>query len=204
MRTVATLLFEGFELLDVFGPLEMFGILADDYRLILIAERAGPVASRQGPQAVATSALADASPCDILLVPGGLGTRRQVENTALIGWLRQAAETVPLVATVCTGSALLARTGVLDGRRATTNKKAFDWVSSQGPQVDWQRRARWVVDGKFYTSSGVSAGMDMALALIAALDGREKAQATADHAEYRWNSDSADDPFADRYSANGG
>lgn len=195
MRTVATLLFPDFELLDVFGPLEMFGTLRDDYRLEMIAETAGPVASRQGPQAVADVTLDDARPCDILLIPGGLGTRREVGNRRLIDRLRAQAEQSTVVATVCTGAALLARTGLLDGRRATTNKAAFRWVSGEGPNVDWQPRARWVADGKYYTSSGVSAGMDMALALIAVLNGEAAAQRLAAYAEYNWNSNPADDPF---------
>ena len=108
-----------------------------------------PVESRQGPQAIAEVSAADAKPYDILLVPGGRGTRPEVDNAGLIDWLRRHAEASRIVATVCTGTALLARTGHLDGRKATTNKKAFDWVMSQGPNVDWQGRARWVVDGKF-------------------------------------------------------
>lgn len=199
MRTVGTLLFPDFELLDVFGPLEMFGALRDDYRLEMVAETAGPVASRQGPKTVADAAIGDAQPYDILLIPGGLGTRREVDNTALTGWIKSHADRCGLVATVCTGAALLARTGLLDGRRATSNKKAFAWVKSQGPNVLWQDHARWVSDGKYWTSSGVSAGMDMALALIAQLDGTDKAQQVAAHTEYRWNRDAHDDPFAGLY-----
>jgi putative intracellular protease/amidase len=199
VRTVGTLLFPDFELLDVFGPLEIFGTLRDDYRLALVAERSGPVASRQGPQAVAETSLADAPDFDVLLIPGGRGTRREVDNKPLVDWIRAKAELTPTIATVCTGAALLARTGLLDGRKATSNKASFGWVMSQGPNVDWQPRARWVVDGNFFTSSGVSAGIDMALALVSALDGREKAQTAAAFAEYRWNEDSGDDPFADLY-----
>ncbi len=199
MKTVGTLLFPGFELLDVFGPLEMFGALRDDFSLQMIAETAGPVASRQGPKAIADVAIADAKPHDVLLIPGGQGTRREIANTKLIDWLRRHADQSAIVATVCTGTALLARTGLLDGRQATTNKAAFRWVTEQGPGVLWRPRARWVVDGKYYTSSGVSAGMDMALALIADLNGSETAHAVAGYAEYRWNSDPDDDPFPALY-----
>ena len=199
MRTVGTLLFPGFELLDVFGPLEMFGALPDDYRLVTLGEKAGPVESAQGPKAVADIALGEATPYDILLVPGGRGTRREVDNDALIAWLRSHAEACAITASVCTGAALLARTGLLDGRRATTNKASFRWVRTQGPGVDWQPQARWVVDGKYWTSSGVSAGMDMALALIAHLNGAETANRVATYSEYRWNSDPDDDPFSALY-----
>jgi putative intracellular protease/amidase len=203
LKTVGTLLFPGFELLDVFGPLEMFGALPDDFALEMVAETAGPVESRQGPKAIADVALADAKPYDILLIPGGRGTRREVGNTRLIDWLRRHAEASTVVATVCTGAALLARTGLLDGRKATTNKASFGWVVSQGPNVVWQPRARWVVDAKYYTSSGVSAGMDMALALIADLLGPDKAHSVADYAEYRWHNDPDDDPFAALYDPGG-
>jgi putative intracellular protease/amidase len=199
LKTVGTLLFPGFELLDVFGPLEMFGALPEDFTLQMVAESAGPVESRQGPKAVADVALADAKPTDILLVPGGRGTRREVDNAALIDWLRRQAEASRLVASVCTGAALLARTGLLDHRKATSNKASFAWVVSQGANVLWQPHARWVVDGKFYTSSGVSAGMDMALALIAGVLGAEKAQGVANYAEYRWINDPGDDPFCALY-----
>jgi putative intracellular protease/amidase len=200
LKTVGTLLFPGFELLDVFGPLEMFGALRDDYSLEMVAETAGPVESRQGPKAIADVALAEAKSYDVLLIPGGRGTRREVENGTLIDWLRRHAEASSIVASVCTGAALLARTGLLDGRKATSNKASFGWVVSQGPNVLWQRRARWVVDGKYYTSSGVSAGIDMALALIATLSGPDKAQHVAAYAEYRWNDDPNDDPFAALYN----
>ena len=200
MKTVGTLLFPGFELLDVFGPLEMFGALPDNYRLETVAERPGPVASNQGPQAVADVALAEAKPYDIFLIPGGLGTRREVDNKVLVDWVRAHAESSTIVATVCTGAALLARTGLIDGRKATSNKAAFRWVMQQGPNVLWQPRARWVVDGKYFSSSGVSAGIDMALALIAEPERRgNSARASPTDAEYRWNRDPDDDPFAALY-----
>lgn len=200
MITVGTLLFPGFELLDVFGPLEMFGALTGDCCLEMVAEQSGPIGSRQGPEAIANIAFSDAEPYDILLIPGGRGVRTEVGNPLLIGWLRQHAEASTIVATVCTGTALLARTGLLDNRRATTNKSAFRWVMEQGPSVRWQSRARWVTDGKYYTASGVSAGMDMALALISHLRGQEEAQRIATFTEYRWQNDAKDDPFFHLYN----
>jgi transcriptional regulator GlxA family with amidase domain len=195
-RTLGVLLFEEFELLDVFGPLEMFSMLPDDFAIRLVSQSAPIVTSNGGPRSMIDDHFADDRHYDILLVPGGMGTRREVENRALLRWLAAAADRAEIVASVCTGSALLAKAGVLDGRRATTNKNAFDWVASQGPAVHWQRRARWVEDGKFITSSGVSAGTDMALALIARLCGIDQARQVAHWAEYVWNEDSADDPFA--------
>ncbi len=195
MKTIGVLLFPEFELLDVFGPLEMFGML-EDVSIRLVAEQAREVASAQGPRSVIDDLLADDTVYDLLLVPGGRGTRREVGNAALLAWLRTKAAKAEYVASVCTGSALLAKAGLLDGLPATTNKLAFDWVAAQGPKVDWRRRARWVEAGKFWTSSGVSAGMDMSLALIARLRGVAVAEQAAQWAEYSWHRDPADDPFA--------
>lgn len=198
-RTLGVLLFPGFELLDVFGPLEMFGLLRGLINIVMVAETAGPVASAAGPLALATAGFDDSSRLDLLLVPGGFGTRKEVSNQALLSWLASAAADSEVVASVCTGSALLAKAGLLDGRRATTNKMAFAWVAEQGPRVRWIKQARWVDDGDRLTSSGVSAGMDMSLALIARLYGSEIAERVAQGAEYDWHRDPTWDPFAALY-----
>ncbi len=201
---VGTVLFPGFEVLDVYGPLEMFGALAfrepgkggGRVEISMLAERPGAVPSNQGPASVADSALADAHDLDVLLVPGGWGTRREVANAAFMGELGRQCASARFVASVCTGSALLAAAGVLDGLRATTNKRSFAWVVSQGPRVNWVAQARWVEDGKFFTSSGVSAGMDMALGLIGRIFGKETSMTIAQQAEYEWHPDMGWDPFA--------
>jgi transcriptional regulator GlxA family with amidase domain len=194
MKTIGVLLFPEFELLDVFGPLEMFGMI-EDFAIRLVAETR-EVASTQGPRSVIDDLVSADRTYEILLVPGGRGTRREVGNAKLLTWLRRKAEPAEYVTSVCTGSALLAKAGLLDGRQATSNKLAFDWVASQGPKVDWQRRARWVEDGKFFTSSGVSAGIDMSLALIERIHGPESARQAAHWAEYTRHADPHEDPFA--------
>lgn len=194
-RRLGVVLFPGFELLDVCGPLEMFGNLPD-IEVVMVAEQAGPVDSAQGPAAVAVHGFAACPGLDLLLVPGGMGTRTEVDNPVLRDWLRIRAPAAEVAMSVCTGAALLARAGVLDGRRATTNKMFFHWVAEQGPHVHWVREARWVVDGSFVTSSGVSAGMDMALAVIAHLDGEPVAERLALATEYEWHRDPNWDPFA--------
>ena len=196
MRTLGVLIFPEFELLDVFGPLEMFGMLPETFAIRLVAERERNVASAQGPRSGADALFSDAGHYDILLVPGGRGTRREVDNPALLSWLREKAAAADMVASVCTGSALRAKAGLLDGAKATTNKMAFAWVSSQGPRVLWQPQARWVEDAKFVTSSGVSAGIDMSLAVIARCCGEEQARQVALWAEYEWHRDPSWDPFA--------
>ncbi len=195
-RRLGAVLFPGFELLDVFGPLEMFGHLGGLIDITTVAGHAGPVASAQHVRAVADCGFADAPRFDLLLVPGGIGTRAEVDNAAMLDFLRAQVPQAELTMTVCTGTALPARAGLLDGRRATTNKAVFHWVAEQGPKVEWVRAARWVEDGAFFTSSGVSAGMDMALAAIARLIGPDTADALATGTEYDWHRDASWDPFA--------
>jgi len=132
----------------------------------------------------------------LILVPGGIGTREGVRDAKLLGWLRERAQQAEIVTSVCTGAALLAKAGILDGIGATTNKLVFKWVEEQGPAVKWIKQARWVEDGKFVTSSGVSAGIDMALAVIARLVGSEVAENAATFMEYEWHRDASQDPFA--------
>ena len=196
-RSIGVVLFQGFELLDVFGPLEMYGIAADHFDICLVAENAGSVASRQGPRSVIDCSFSEAPQFDILFVPGGIGTRTEISNQTLLDWLRVQSRQAQYLTSVCTGSALLAGAGLLDGLRATTNKLAFEWVASQSSKVNWQRQARWVEDGNVFTSSGVSAGIDMSLAVIARLVDQETAEQTAAWAEYNWNSDAGWDPFAE-------
>ena len=196
--SVGGVLFEGFELLDFYGPLEMFGLLEEAARITILAEQAGAIRSSAGPAGLAEATMADCEGFDVLLIPGGIGTRKQMVNAGFLAELTRLAEASRIGATVCTGSFLLACTGLLDGRNATTNKRVFQLVASRVPQVRWRRRARWVEDGKYFTSSGVSAGMDMAVAVIANLRGRAAALEVASKAEFEWHEDSSWDPFAER------
>lgn len=193
---VGALIFPGFELLDLFGPLEMLGMFPETFDIRLVAETGDPVTSSQKPVSLPDHAFADEIQFDLLLVPGGKGTRQAVNQPAILQWLRKQSGSARLITSVCTGSALLAQAGVLDGRRATTNKNAFGWVSGFGTDVQWIRQARWVQDGNIYTSSGVSAGTDMSLAVIAEVLGTDRARQAADWAEYFWNDDPENDPFA--------
>jgi putative intracellular protease/amidase len=193
---MGVVLFTGFNLLDMVGPVEMLAGLGDCVRFTVLAESPGAIRSAEGPECVADTAIAGAEGIDVLLVPGGSGTRREVANEPLLAELRRLSATARFVATVCTGSALLARSGVLDGKQATTNKRAFAWATSQGPKVRWVAEARWVEDGKFFTSSGVSAGMDMALGLVARIADRETSLEIANRTEYAWHEDKGWDPFA--------
>ena len=168
----------------------------DNFKIFMLAEKDGVVSSRQGPKSVVDYNFNERHQYDILLIPGGMGTRKEVDNSIMLEWLEDQSRKAEYVTSVCTGSALLARAGILDGIKATTNKRAFAWVTSQSDKVSWQKEARWVEDGKFFTSSGVSAGMDMSLALIGKLLGQEKAEQIATRAEYEWHSVASWDPFA--------
>lgn len=193
---IGAVVFERFELLDLFGPLEMFGLLEDRARITVIAEKEGPVRSSGGPCAFAEATMASCTGFYLLLVPGGIGTRKEMKSPEFLAELKRLAEASRIVATVCTGSLLLAATGLIDGHRATSNKRVFEFVKTSAPKVEWIAKARWVEDGKYFTSSGISAGMDMALAIVARLFGRDTSLELAGRAEYRWQEDSSSDPFA--------
>jgi transcriptional regulator GlxA family with amidase domain len=196
MLTLGAILYPDFELLDLYGPLEMFCTLGEELKVITIADSVGPVASTQGPRTMADTDYANAPELDLLLIPGGIGTFPALENQTMLEFLAARAPACRYTMSVCTGSALLAAAGLLDGRRATSNKMFFSMVSDLREQVQWVENARWVVDGQMVTSSGVSAGTDMALAVIADLFGQERAEQIAIFTEYQWHQNADSDPFA--------
>ncbi len=197
MKTLAALVFPGFQTLDLYGPLEMLGdhdVGSVDIKIV--AETLDPVPSYHGTRTAVDRTLADGTDYDLLLIPGGDSAPLEPRNPAINDWIVQTSQTAEYVMAVCTGTVLLASTGLLDGRRATTNKKDFTATVHHGPKVDWVREARWVEDGKFFTSSGVSAGMDMSLAVMAKIFGDDAAEAIAIGTEYEWHKDPTWDPFA--------
>lgn len=207
--TLGVLIFPGFEMLDAYGPMEMWGSLKHapdrfwgeasdrvDIRLVTVAATKGAVPSNQGPKTVADFDYTDSPALDYLLVPGGIGAIPLVNDQATLGWLRAQAKNTSLVMSVCNGASLLAASGLLDGRAATTNKMAFRDSIAPGPKVRWIASARWVDNGNIVTSSGVSAGMDMTVAVIARLYGQPLADWVAQVTEYEPHRDPAWDPFA--------
>lgn len=191
---VAAILFDGFETLDVFGPVEMLGA-SGEFDIAFYSPEGGIVTSYQGVP-VETRPVGDIGQPEVLLVPGGMGVYNMLENDAFIACLAELAGKARYVLSVCNGAFLYAKAGVLDGRRATTYKARMDRAEELFPAVNWERSARWTVDGNLFVSSGVSAGTDMALGFIAEVCGREVAEKTARYAEYTWNDDPANDPFA--------
>lgn len=195
LKQVGIVLYTGFELLDVAGPMEMWGNVPN-MKLVTIAEKAGPVSSLQNATLIAQYSFEDCPKLDILMVPGGMGTLTELNNETMMAFLKKQSAAAEIVTSVCSGSALLAKAGVLDGHKATSNKLYFDVAAMQSDKVEWVRQARWVDDGKFITSSGVSAGIDMALHLIGRLYGEESADKVAKATEYVRHKDPNDDPFA--------
>lgn len=191
---VAAILFDGFETLDVFGPIEMLGA-SGEFEASFYSPEGGIVKSHQGVP-VDTQPLSDVGVPEVLFVPGGMGVYDMLDNAAFIARLAELADQARYVLSVCNGAFLYAKAGVLDGRRATTYKARMDKAEELFPAVNWERSARWTVDGNLYVSSGVSAGTDMALGFIADVCGCDVANKTARYAEYAWNDDPANDPFA--------
>ena len=219
MRTVAALIFEGMAPLDLFGPVQVFNsscIPRDEdgtkpdttkplYKVIFVGREKGPVAtgpSGAGPVVVAEHGINDKFDFDILLVPGGGGTRALVADQGFLDSLSDACARADVVASVCTGAALLAQTNILENKAATSNKTAWGWIETLGENVAWDPTPRWVdlVDkntGKgIITSAGVSAGIDMTLALVADLEGEQVAENAASFIEHHRIQSPANDKFA--------
>lgn len=192
---IAVLLFDEFETLDVFGPVEIFGRLTDLYSVKFYSLNGGEIKNKHGVRALTEKLDTITGSTEIFLIPGGNGTRKEVENKMLIYKIIEISNLSKYVLTVCTGSALLAKTGLLDGKEATSNKRSFAWVMTNGANVNWNKTARWTVDGKYYTSSGVSAGMDMALGFLADRHGAEFARKVTSEIEYNWTEDKNNDTF---------
>lgn len=188
-------LFDDFETLDVFGPVEIIGKLDNIYNMRFFSIKGGIIISKHKTQ-VLTESYMDIDYKGILFIPGGEGTRKLVEDANTISILKNIAEESVQCIAVCTGTALLAKTELLNGIKATTNKRAFEWVRAINSEILWVYKARWIVDDKYYTSSGVSAGMDMILGFIADKFGKEKAKEISKRIEYVWNDNAEHDIFA--------
>lgn len=192
-RNLAILIFDDVEVLDFAGPFEVFAVSRDHhdgetelFNVYTVAEHSAPVIARNGLSVNPATTIDTCPPPDILLVPGGRGTRTAMHNPALLDWIRRSEPAAELVLSVCTGAFLLARVGLLDGLAATTYHTAFDQLAELAPTCAVKRGVRWVDNGRVITSAGVSAGIDMALHVVRRLHGSEQARWTADHMEYNW------------------
>ena len=202
MRHVAILLFDEIEVLDFAGPFEVFGVTGRQskqtrfseppFHVFTVAER-GPVYARNGLVITPTYTLNDHPKPDLILIPGGgsylpdgtpAGSRREMNNPAILNWIKRHAGGAELVLSVCTGSLILANTGLLDGLSATTHFLALPGMAEQHPQITLCPNERWVDNGKIITSAGISAGIDMSLYVVNRLLGTDVALETARYMQY--------------------
>ncbi len=185
--TTGLLIFNDAEELDFVGPWEVFTAAAkmrsEGDVVVTIAERAEPVRCNKGMRVLPDCTFADAPPLDVVLVPGGQGTRREVDNPVLIEWLRSAGERCTWVTSVCTGALVLHGAGFARGRRVTTHWAFVETLRARG-DITVLDRVRYVRDGNVVTSAGVSAGIDMALWLVGQLHGEEFARNVQRYIEY--------------------
>lgn len=180
--TVNAFLFDDFTSLDLFAPIELLSRL-DNVKFVYLSLGGKEIKSAQG-CVIKTNDFSAFVKDSILLIPGGLGTRALVDDEVIINSLQNLAQKSSFVLCVCTGSALLAKTSHLNGKKATSNQKAFEWVKSQNSSVLWQENVRFVKDGNIYTSAGVSAGLDMTLEFIKDNYNLNKAKEIAQIIEY--------------------
>jgi transcriptional regulator GlxA family with amidase domain len=190
-RVLAVLTFDDVEVLDFCGPFEVFSVASrftdpPAFQVLTVAEKAGPVLACGGLSVNPHRRLADCPAPDLLLVPGGQGTRREMHNPALIDWIKQASAKAELVLSVCTGALLLAKAGLLDGLAATTHHGAVDLLREVAPRTEVHAGRRFVDNGRVVCSAGIAAGIDMSLHVVGRLLGAEVAAKTARHMEYPW------------------
>jgi transcriptional regulator GlxA family with amidase domain len=196
-RNVGILVFNDVEVLDFCGPFEVFASAQrsgdedrDERRLYnayTIAEKGDIVVCRGGLLVKPHYMFHDHPHFDLLVIPGGFGTRQERNNPAVLNWIRKAMATAEVTTTVCTGSFLLGALGALDGRTATTHWAAIDSLRADHPAINLVDDRRVIDEGSIVTSAGVSAGIDMALYMLARLNGIDVARDTARGMEYSWN-----------------
>jgi transcriptional regulator GlxA family with amidase domain len=189
-RKVVFLLFDDMELLDFAGPCEVFSVANELggwslFEIETASATGGRVRTVHGIVIQPDGALPGVKEPDILVIPGGRGTRAVLKDSETLEWVRTRAQKAELVLSVCTGSMVLAKTGLLDDLEATTHHTAFDDFEAMAPKTKLLRGKRYVDNGRIITSAGISAGIDMSLHVIERLFGRGVADATAEYMEYR-------------------
>lgn len=188
-RSVAIVLFDDVEVLDFAGPFEVFSVCGrraqlDPFDVYTVSERGQTIRARNGLVVTPLHSFASAPTPDLLLVPGGFGTRREMKNSVLLEWVARVGRTSELLLSVCTGALVLACAGHLDGMEATTHHLAFDELRAVAPRTVVREGDRVVDNGRVILSSGVSAGIDMSLHVVARLFGDDLALETARYMEY--------------------
>ena len=192
--TIGILIFDDVEVLDYCGPYEVFCSVrlneekrreeTSPFDVLLVAEKGDVIRTSGGMRVLPDVTTAECPSLDIMLVPGGWGTRREISNEPLLAWIAERAKEVATVTSVCTGAMLLGKAGVLAGRHATTHWKSLVWMKDSFPDVIVEEKLHVVRDGNVFTSAGISAGIDLALVVTAEYFGEEIARSTARHMEY--------------------
>jgi transcriptional regulator GlxA family with amidase domain len=188
-RNTAILIFEDVEVLDFAGPFEAFSVTNElSYYSLLnvytVAREKAPVTARNGLSVNPDYSINDAPQPDILIIPGGSGTRPILQQQDLLSWIKQMSQSAEKVLSVCTGALLLGKVGLLDGLKSTTHHSAFEFLREIAPETEIVRDVRFVDNGKVITAAGISAGIDMSLYVIEILYGKETAQHTTEYMEY--------------------
>jgi transcriptional regulator GlxA family with amidase domain len=195
---VGILIFDQVELLDVAGPYEVFSVThlkekwkeerdsLSPFKVILVAEKLGKISTIGGLCLCPDVSLDMCPNLDLLIVPGGWGTRKQVKNDRLVKWIADRSAQAKLTASVCTGSSLLGKAGLLDGRESTTHFQAFDFLRQTAPKTKIREDVLFTLEEPTFTSAGVSAGIDLALRIVSHFFGTEVGMATARHMEYSY------------------
>lgn len=192
--TVGILVFDQVEVLDVAGPFEVFTVTrlnkeltqeeSSPFRVLLVSENMDQVSAVGGLRFTPDVTRDNCPELDLLIVPGGWGTRTQVKNANLLKWIANKSRRTRLTGSVCTGSSLLGEAGLLDGREATTHWRTFDFLRRAAPKAYIREDLRVTMDGSIFTSAGISAGIDMALHIVSYLFGTKTGEATAKQMEY--------------------
>jgi transcriptional regulator GlxA family with amidase domain len=200
-KRVGIVVFDEVEVLDFCGPFEVFSVARlneekrreepSPFEVLVVAEKEGLVTTTGGMKILPHYTFATCPRLDLLVVPGGWGTRREAENKVMLDWVRARAAEVETLTSVCTGSLVLASAGLLDGRRATSHWRFLDQLRSRFPAVNVEYHQHVVEDGNVITSAGISAGIDMALRVVARYHGELIARATARHMEYAFPENNA-------------
>jgi transcriptional regulator GlxA family with amidase domain len=193
-RNVAILIFNEVEVLDFCGPFEVFSVTgrrdnSNPFNVYTVAEKGQPILARNHLSVNPGYTIQDCPQPDILVVPGGLGTRREMHNSILIDWIRSSSQKAELILSVCTGALLLAKAGLLEGLAATTHHGAIELLKEVAPHTTIQANKRIIDNGRIIVSAGISAGIDMSLYVVSKLLGREHGIETAQYMEYDWKPD---------------
>lgn len=193
-KRTGILIFNDVEVLDFCGPYEVFSATRlneekrqeepSPFHVVLVADHKAPVVCNGGMKILPDYDLDECPALDILVLPGGWGTREAMNNQPLLSWIVKRSEEVETLASVCTGSLLLGAAGLLEGKRATTHWRVLDWMQELFPRTTVEKRLHVVEDGNLITSAGISAGIDMALTVVLRYFGGKTARATAKYMEY--------------------